>query len=255
MQLSANLTENIMQQVADLKPTPTPDGKPLLPWVAFGATGILVILMLTVSNQYLARFQKPYSFDATSEMTIEIIEAPIVLETDAKPAVRNQIGQTAVLGKSSSAGLQASERDSTPNASEDSLRLSATQWMPDAALRQAIREKLGIPADVPLTRAYLQLHLTSLDARYKGIVDLAGLEHATDLQSLVLIGNKIHDISPLSSLTALGFLDLGENQISDLRPLAAPYAFRRLYKIWGNQIEDISPLAGLVNLKKVADRE
>ena len=250
VQLSANLTENIMRQVADLKPTPMPDGKPLLPWVAFGATGILVILMLTVSNQYLARFQKPYSFDATSEMTIEIIDAPIVLETDAKPAVRNQIGQTAVLGKSSSAGLQASERDSTPNASEDSLRLSATQWMPDAALRQAIREKLGIPADIPLTQAYLQLHLTSLDARYKGIVDLAGLEHATDLQSLVLIGNKIHDISPLSSLTALGFLDLGENQISDLRPLAALMLLETL-QIWGNQIEDISPLAGLVNLKKL----
>ena len=250
VQLSANLTENIMRQVADLKPTPMPDGKPLLPWVAFGATGILVILMLTVSNQYLARFQKPYSFDATSEMTIEIIDAPIVLETDAKPAVRNQIGQTAVLGKSSSAGLQASERDSTPNASEDSLRLSATQWMPDAALRQAIREKLGIPADVPLTQAYLQQHLTSLDARYKGIVDLAGLEHATDLQSLVLIGNKIHDISPLSGLTALGFLDLGENQISDLRPLAALMLLETL-QIWGNQIEDISPLAGLVNLKKL----
>ena len=250
VQLSANLRPNIMRQVADLKPTPPPVSKPLLPWAAFGLTGILIILMLSVSNQYLARFQKPYSFEAESEPTIQIVEAPIVLETDAKPALRNQIGQTAVLGKSSSAGLQASERDSTPNASEDSLRLSATQWMPDSALRQAVREKLGIPADVPLTRAYLQLHLTSLDARYKGIVDLAGLEHATDLQSLVLIGNKIHDISPLSGLTALGFLDLGSNQISDLRPLAAHTLLETL-QIWGNQIEDISPLAGLVNLKRL----
>ena len=226
VQLSANLRPNIMRQVADLKPTPPPVSKPLLPWAAFGLTGILIILMLSVSNQYLARFQKPYSFEAESEPTIQIVEAPIVLETDAKPALRNQIGQTAVLGKSSSAGLQASERDSTPNASEDSLRLSATQWMPDSALRQAVREKLGIPADVPLTRAYLQLHLTSLDARDKGIVDLAGLEHATDLQSLVLIGNKIHDISPLSGLTALGFLDLGRQ--SDFRPTPArsTYAFR-----------------------------
>ena len=250
VQLSANLRPNIMRQVADLKPTPPPVSKPLLPWAAFGLTGILIILMLSVSNQYLARFQKPYSFEAESEPTIQIVEAPIVLETDAKPALRNQIGQTAVLGKSSSAGLQASERDSTPNASEDSLRLSATQWMPDSALRQAVREKLGIPADVPLTRAYLQLHLTSLDARDKGIVDLAGLEHATDLQSLVLIGNKIHDISPLSGLTALGFLDLGSNQISDLRPLAAHTLLETL-QIWGNQIEDISPLAGLVNLKRL----
>ena len=122
--------------------------------------------------------------------------------------------------------------------------------MPDPALRQAVREKLSIPADDPLTRAYLQEHLTSLDVRYKGIVDLTGLEHATDLQTIVLIGNKIHDISPLSGLTGLVFIDLGENRISDLRPLAALTHLETLH-IWKNQIEDISPLAALVNLKKL----
>ena len=251
VQISASIRQNIMREVVDMKPTPSPKMEPLLPWVAFGTAVVLAtLLMLGVSHQYLTRFQKPYSFEAESESTIEIIDAPIVFDTDAKPALRNQMGQTAVLGKRSSIGLQASERDATPNASEDSLRLSATQWMPDSALRQAVRDKLGIPADVPLTRAYLQQHLTSLDARYKGIVDLTGLEHATDLQSLVLIGNKIHDISPLSGLTELGFIDLGSNQISDLRPLAALTRLETLH-IWKNQIEDISPLAGLVNLKKL----
>ena len=251
VQISANISQNIIREVVDMKPTPSPKMEPLLPWAAFGAAVVLAtLLMLGVSHQYLTRFQKPYSFEAASESTIEIIDAPIVFDTDAKPALRNQIGQTAVLGKSSSIGLQTSERDAIPNASEDSLRLSATQWMPDSALRQAVREKLGIPADVPLTRAYLQLHLTSLDARYKGIVDLTGLEHATDLQVLVLIENKIHDISPLSSLTGLVFIDLGGNQISDLRPLAALTRLETL-QIWRNQIEDISPLAALVNLKKL----
>ena len=83
VQLSTNLKQNIMRQVADLNPTSISVGKPLLPWVALGATGLLVILMLSVSNQYLARFQKPYSFEAVSEPTIEIIEAPIVLDIDA----------------------------------------------------------------------------------------------------------------------------------------------------------------------------
>ena len=251
VQISANISQNIMREVVDMKPTPSPKMEPLLPWVAFGTAVVLTtLLMLGVSHQYLTRFQKPYSFEAASESTIEIIDAPIVFDTDAKPDLRNQIGQTAVLGKSSRTGLQVSERDSTPNALEDSRRLSATQWMPDSAVRQAVREKLGIPADVPLTRAYLQQHLTSLDARYKGIVDLTGLEHATDLQVLVLIGNKIHDISPLSGLTELVFIDLGGNQISDLRPLAALTRLETL-QIWKNQIEDISPLAGLVNLKKL----
>ena len=48
--------------------------------------------MLGTSNQYLSRFQKPYSFDAMSEMTIELIEAPVVLNLAAKPDVRNQFG-------------------------------------------------------------------------------------------------------------------------------------------------------------------
>ena len=249
VQLSTNLKQNIMRQVADINPTSIPVGKPLLPWIALGATGLLVILMLSVSNQYLARFQKPYSFEAVSEPTIEIIEAPIVLDIDAKPALRNQVGRTDIPNKSSSASLQTSERDATPNTAADSRRLSGTQWMPDTALRQAIRETLKIPAHLPMTPADLQ-RLTVLDVREKGIVDLTGLEHATNLWALVLIENKIHDLSPLSGLTQLSFLDLGGNQISDLRPLASLTLLEDL-RIWRNQIEDISPLTELVNLKKL----
>ena len=249
VQLSTNLKQNIMQQVADLNPTSIPVGKPLLPWVALGATGLLVILMLSVSNQYLARFQKPYSFEAVSEPTIEIIEAPIVLDIDAKPALRNQVGRADTPNKSSSANSQTSERDATPNTTADSRRLSGTQWMPDTALRQAIRETLKIPAHLPMTPADLQ-RLTVLDVREKGIVDLTGLEHATHLHTLVLIENKIHDISPLSGLTQLSFLDLGGNQISDLRPLTTLTLLESL-RIWRNKIEDISPLTALVNLKSL----
>ena len=120
-------------------------------------------------------------------------------------------------------------------------------WMPDPALRQAVREKLGIPVDEPLTQTYVQLRLTNLDAREKGIVDLTGLEHATDLQFLILIRNEIHDLSPLSGITGLVFIDLAGNQISDLSPLAGLVNLEVL-KLPGNQIVDVSPLAGLVNL-------
>ena len=124
----------------------------------------------------------------------------------------------------------------------------AQDWMPDPALREAVREKLGIPADSPLTQAHVQLHLTTLDAREKEIVDLTGLAHATDLQFLALRMNKIHDLSPLSGLTGLGYLNLGNNQISDLRPLARLTRLEVL-QLGGNQIKDISPLSELVNLK------
>ncbi len=77
--LPTHLIKSIMQQVADLKPTPAPIGKPLLPWAAFGTSVIVVLLLLGASNQYITRFQKPYSFEAESEIMIEIIEAPLCL--------------------------------------------------------------------------------------------------------------------------------------------------------------------------------
>ena len=79
-QLSPNLTENIMREIPRIKPLPPTGGKPpVVPWAIATSTAILVVIMLGASNQYLARFQQPYSFDATAEMTVELIDAPIVL--------------------------------------------------------------------------------------------------------------------------------------------------------------------------------
>ena len=125
----AHVTERIMEQVADMKPIPPPVGKPLLPWAAFGTAVALVILLLGASNQYLARFQKPYSFEAESEPTIEIVDAPIVLDIVSKPSIRNQFGQAVLPGKSNSAGIQVSETVSKSNMLEDSRKsTTSSQW-------------------------------------------------------------------------------------------------------------------------------
>jgi RNA polymerase sigma factor (sigma-70 family) len=128
----AQVTERIMRQVADMKPIPPPVGKPLLPWAAFGTAVALVILLLGVSNQYLARFQKPYSFEAQSEPTIEIIDTPIILDIVAKPTVRNQIGRAAA-GKSSGTGTQLSAVTTTSVTLEDSAKFSTSQWTQGSA--------------------------------------------------------------------------------------------------------------------------
>ena len=128
VQLPASLMENITRQVANIKPAPSPAGKPLLPWAAFGAATVLMILLLGASNQYLARFQKPYSFEAQSEPTIEIIDAFVVVDIDAKPAVRHQVGRAATPGKSSSTGLQSTEIASTSNTQDDLAKFSTSQW-------------------------------------------------------------------------------------------------------------------------------
>ncbi|MDE0482190.1 MAG: sigma-70 family RNA polymerase sigma factor [Candidatus Poribacteria bacterium] len=130
LQLPNSILENIMRQVADINPVPAPSGKPLLPWMAFSAATVLVILLLGMSNQYLARFQRPYSFEAQSEPAIEIIEALTILDTDAKPTVRSQVGRIDALDKSNSTGSQVSEEVSPPNASEDFPMIAASNGQP-----------------------------------------------------------------------------------------------------------------------------
>ena len=101
-QLSPNLTENIMREIPRIKPlSPTGGNPPVVPWAIATSTVILVVMMLGISNQYLARFQRPYNFEATSEMTVELIDVPIVLDLTSKPDVRNQFGNTDGINKGS----------------------------------------------------------------------------------------------------------------------------------------------------------
>ena len=127
--LSASLIENVLQRVGDIELTPPATGKPLLPWVALGTAVVLVtLLLLGLSNQYLSRFQKPYSFEAQSEPTIEIIDAPIVLDIESKPDVRNQVGRAVTTDTSSGADAQVSESALIANVSTDPPKLSTSQW-------------------------------------------------------------------------------------------------------------------------------
>ena len=106
-QLSPNLTENIMREIPRIKPlSPTGGNPPVVPWAIATSTVILVVMMLGISNQYLARFQRPYNFDATSEMTVELIDVPIVLDLTAKPDVRNQFGNTDGINKGSGTDMK-----------------------------------------------------------------------------------------------------------------------------------------------------
>ena len=87
-----------------------------------------------------------------------------------------------------------------------------------------------------------------MDASERGIADLAGIEHLTNLTELELGLNHISDISPLASLTNLSRLVLWHNQISDISPLASLTNLTDHLNLGANQISDISPLASLTNL-------
>ena len=97
-QLSPHLTENIISEIAHIKPTSPSASKPWIPWGLSFASTLLVILILGFGTRALSRFQQPYNLDATSEMTIELVEAPALLALERKQDLRNQHGRTAVAG-------------------------------------------------------------------------------------------------------------------------------------------------------------
>ena len=128
VQLPADFTERIMRQVADINPVAPPSGKPLVPLASFGAATILVVLMFGASHQYLTRFQNPYSFEAKSEMTVEIIDAPMVVDFVSRPDTRRRFGQAASASRNIGDGTQFSETTLTSTADEDLRQFSTAFW-------------------------------------------------------------------------------------------------------------------------------
>lgn len=108
-QLPDTLAENIMQEVSRITPVPPAAGKPVAPLAVSAASAVLIFLLMGVGTQYLSRFQKPYSLDATSEPTVEIIDAVFVLDSPAKPALRSQAGSSVTPGKGPGSGQQSDE--------------------------------------------------------------------------------------------------------------------------------------------------
>ena len=115
--------------------------------------------------------------------------------------------------------------------------------IPDPNLERAIRERLELSSEVPITQLEM-LKLFRLNAQGMQIENLTGLEYATNLEILNLEANRITDIGPLSNLTALETLRLGHNYIVDISPLVNLTQLKEL-DLYDNHILDFSPVQGL----------
>ncbi|GAI97944.1 unnamed protein product, partial [marine sediment metagenome] len=117
-------------------------------------------------------------------------------------------------------------------------------YFADPNLQAAVEKALGVSEP----NATDMLDLTVLDANKKGIVDLTGLEYATNLTALRLSKNQISDCNAISALTNLKDLNLGYNQITDISTLSGLTNLTELW-LYNNPISDISAISGLTNLK------
>ncbi|MCY3549938.1 MAG: sigma-70 family RNA polymerase sigma factor [Candidatus Poribacteria bacterium] len=104
--LPPTLTENIMREIARIKPASPSVSKPWMPWGFSFASTFLVILMVGMGPRALSRFQQPYNLDAASEMTIELVEAPVVRALEHKSDRLTQFGRADIPGKNGRAGFQ-----------------------------------------------------------------------------------------------------------------------------------------------------
>ncbi len=129
-QLSPHLTKNIMREIARIKPTSPSVSKPWLPWGLSFASTFLVILMMGFGTRALSRFQQPYSLDATSEMTVELVDAPVVLELARKSDALTRFGSADTPSKKRGSGFQAkSLLVAAAHAEETDLPAAKPEWI------------------------------------------------------------------------------------------------------------------------------
>ena len=119
--------------------------------------------------------------------------------------------------------------------------------MPDANLTAVVRETLDLGSNEAITQQALQ-GLTNLNAQWKQITDLTGLEHATNLTWLYLWDNQINDLTPIKNLKTLHTLEVCNNPLSDITPIAGLTNLVDLSIGCGGYISDIRPLENLKNL-------
>ena len=129
-QLPTQLIENIMKEISHLNPVAPSGSKPLVPLAISAASAIIVFLLIGFGAQNLIRFQKPYSIEATSKPTIEILETQLVLQSPTEPAVRNQVGPSDVTGQSNGVGQkQDALLFAAAHADEVEVSKSKQQWV------------------------------------------------------------------------------------------------------------------------------
>ena len=127
----------------------------------------------------------------------------------------------------------------------------------DNALKYEVALKL-LGADAPPaanigTFQIFQAQMDSLrvlKAVGKGITDLRGLEHAENLDTLILGSNSITNVDSLAGLTGLVWLDLSRNGITDATPLAGLRDLVSL-DLYRNSFGDGSSVSSLYRLRKL----
>ena len=93
-QLPPSFTQHTMNRIEHVPSTPTPQSKPILPWLSAAVTLVVVTLFIGFGQRSMMRFQQPYSLDAPEPtVRVDLIDAPVIHLPDTKPALINRPGR------------------------------------------------------------------------------------------------------------------------------------------------------------------
>ena len=128
--LPTQFTENIMQRITNSTPITPSVTKPLIPVAISTVSAILAVLLIGVGVQHLPRFQQPYNLNAQSKQTIEVVDAPISIETRERPTLLKKPNHTQKIGKSSGAGQKPNgSLFGVAHADEGEINKQKQQWI------------------------------------------------------------------------------------------------------------------------------
>ena len=130
---------------------------------------------------------------------------------------------------------------------------------PDPNLEAAVRDALGISSPTPIYQTNLSsTSFTNLSANGRSIVDMTGLQYATNLTLIQMQGNfgqpGLTDISILTNFQQLTRLEIPYNQVTNASPVAGLTNLTYLDIGWNrdatdNSIRDTSFLTNLRQLQ------
>ncbi len=176
-QITPRLTENIMQEVSRLNPMPS-TSKPIGPWAVTATSAVLILLLLGLGGQQLVRYQQPYSLDAQAEMTVELVDAPIMLNLDTEPAFRNQLRSLNVVGNSENDGQKPEEvLLAAAQAEGEDVSVPKQQWI-------QFEPMFGSPAHSFLATPEGEFYILTNKGIYKLQTDGNTWEHIFDIWTL-----------------------------------------------------------------------
>ena len=119
----------------------------------------------------------------------------------------------------------------------------------DPYLKKALIETLGQDSSGNPDYTNVQ-NITYLDLSGKYIQSLDGIQRFTGLKVLIVGGNELSDLRPLSGLQTLQYLDISGQNITDLTPVSGLTGLLAL-DASDNAISSVEPLSSLVNLERL----